>query len=64
MKLYSIPETAERFGVSRDKVYRMLAAGELHAVKTGKYARISETEIERAIASFPAAVYSTGRSAV
>jgi excisionase family DNA binding protein len=52
---YSIGEFCSLVGLSRSKVYQLLAAGELSAVKVGKRTLIRSTEAERFIDARPAA---------
>lgn len=56
MKNNSIPETAKRIGCGRTKVYQMIAAGELRALKIGNRTVVPDDEIERVITSLPPAV--------
>ena len=44
---YSIGESAGLLGVSRGLLYRLLARGELRAVRIGARQRIAATELER-----------------
>lgn len=55
-RLFSIPETAERLRTSRSTVYRLIAAGDLHAVEFGavgvtKRYRVPASELDRFIHS-------------
>lgn len=44
---YPIPEAAFQLGVSRSHAYRMIAAGELRAIKLGRRTLIPASEIRR-----------------
>lgn len=59
-RLLSIPEVAERLRASRSTVYRLIAAGDLHAVEFGavgvtKRYRIPASELDRYIDSLEVA---------
>jgi excisionase family DNA binding protein len=62
-KLFTIPNTAERLGVSQGMVWRMLAAGQLRALKIGRATRVHSDEIERLISSLPQAEYRSSHEA-
>jgi excisionase family DNA binding protein len=50
---YSIPEICQTFGLSRSKVYGLIADGELIALKIGTRTVVSATELDRFIAARP-----------
>ena len=45
--LFSVPTTAERLGVSRASIYRMIVAGEIKSVRLRGRRLIPGSEIER-----------------
>lgn len=45
--LYRVNEAAERLGVSRETIYRLIASGDLESVKIGAARRISHEAITR-----------------
>jgi excisionase family DNA binding protein len=49
----TLPDFSQRFRVSRNTIYRELAAGRLHAVKAGTRTLIPLAEAERWAASLP-----------
>jgi len=56
MKLLRVPEVCERLGVSRRKVWRLIATGTLRSVRVGvRGTRIPEHALADFIASLPAA---------
>lgn len=57
-ELLTIVDVAKRLNVGRSKIYLMLAAGELHAVKIGRATRVSAAEVDRVVKALPAAAYS------
>lgn len=44
----------ERTQLSRSTIYRLMAAGQLNALKVGKSLRVSETELRRFMADLEA----------
>lgn len=49
--LLSVPEVAERLGVSRRTVERLIAGRELKSVKVGSLTRVRESELLRYLES-------------
>jgi len=49
-RLLSIPETAERLGISRTSVYTLLGNGELERRTVGRSVKIAEEDVESFIA--------------
>lgn len=49
--LFTVDETAEALGISRSKVYALIAEGRLSAVAIGKSRRVSAEAIEAFITS-------------
>jgi len=47
----TVKQVCERLNLSRSKVYELLAAGRLHAIKVGRMTRIPRQELERFIVS-------------
>lgn len=47
VKMMSLEEVAERLGVHRTTVYRLVMAGELPAAKIGRQWRIEPDDLER-----------------
>ena len=45
--LLSIPEAAERLSLGRSKLYELMAAGELKAVRIGRAVRLATSEVDR-----------------
>ena len=45
--LLSIPEAAERLSLGRSKLYELMTAGELKAVRIGRAVRLHTSEIDR-----------------
>lgn len=45
------PEAADLLNVGRDKIYELVHAGELKAIRLGRSIRIPKEEIQRFIAS-------------
>lgn len=47
MRLYTIPQTADRLGYSREHVYRLIRSGQLVAVRNGEGAhwRVTDTAL-------------------
>ncbi len=60
-KLLKVPNVVERLGVSRAKVYELMASGELRSVRVGGSRRIDSDDLERFIAglddTWPAGAY-------
>lgn len=52
---FSIEDTAAAIAVSRTQIYRLLASGELLALKCGGRTLIARSEIERYLSTLPAA---------
>ena len=48
-------EAAERLGISRTKVYELMASGELRSVKIGAARRVSATALAEFVATLDAA---------
>ena len=46
IKFYSTEEIAEMLKISKRTVFRYIHAGTLHAVKIGKYWRVSQESLE------------------
>lgn len=46
---YSVAETAELFGVSRDSIYKAIARGDLKALRFGRRTVIPRVEVHRAL---------------
>lgn len=46
IKVYTLDEVAEILKVSRRTLYNYIKAGTLHAVKMGKYWRVSEESLQ------------------
>lgn len=53
MKLYPIPEAAERLGIGQRQVWEELRAGRLKAKKIGRRTLVSDKEIGRYIRTLP-----------
>lgn len=49
--LVTVPEAAERLTISERQVYRLLASGELQAVRIGRACRIPTKKLEEFIAA-------------
>lgn len=45
--LYALPEAIERLSIGRSKMYELIAAGDIKAVKIGRRSLISHEELER-----------------
>lgn len=43
---YTVPEAAHALGVGKNRVYDLIAAGDLPAVKFGRVIRIPKTSLE------------------
>ena len=54
-KLLRIPEAADRLGISRKSVYRLVYAGRLKAVPTGSGSRPAIRVVESSVDKFIAA---------
>ena len=52
-----IPEAVRLSGISRSELYRRLAAGQVHAVKSGSRTLILMDSLRAHIASLPAATF-------
>jgi excisionase family DNA binding protein len=52
--LYRVEEAAGMLAVGRDKVYRLIATGELESVKIGGSRRITRAAIEKYLARLAA----------
>jgi len=50
-RLLAVQETAERLAVSVDTIRRLIARGELPALKVGKQIRLDPSELERWVRS-------------
>jgi excisionase family DNA binding protein len=50
-QLHTLATVGERTSLSRSALYREIKAGRLQALKVGKALRISESELQRFIAS-------------
>lgn len=48
-RLLDVAEVAERLHVSKSKVYKMVASGELVAVRVGRAVRVRREDLEHAI---------------
>lgn len=48
-RLLTINETADRLGISRQRVYRLIADGDLSLVKMGRYSRIRQSDVQRLV---------------
>jgi len=56
LKLLTIPEVADRLGVSHRKLWRLIATGELKSLRVGaRGTRISEAALANFIAKLPEA---------
>ncbi|TPO02180.1 helix-turn-helix domain-containing protein [Mesorhizobium sp. B1-1-5] len=62
IRLYSIPQAAKVLSISRSTLYSLIGAGKVKAVKLGKLARIQDIEVDRYIATLPAAEIGRGRA--
>ena len=60
-KLLKVPDVVERLGVSRAKVYELMASGELRSVRVGGSRRIESDDLDRFITglddTWPAGAY-------
>lgn len=55
-RLLTVPDAAERLGISPRKLWRMIAVGELKSVRVGaRGTRIPESALSAFVASLPAA---------
>jgi excisionase family DNA binding protein len=63
--LLKVPEVVARLGISRAKVYELLASGELRSVRVGGSRRIRNEDLDKFIAdlddSWPTGVDAQGR---
>lgn len=50
IKLYSLEELSEMFGITRRTIYSWIKDGKLKAVKFGKYWKVSQENLEDFIA--------------
>jgi len=62
-KLISVADTCERLGLKTSAVYKLLRAGQLHAVKVGRLTRIPAASVEAYAASLPTAKFGRQRNA-
>ena len=53
--LLRVPEVVDRLGVSRAKVYELIAAGRLRSVKIDGCRRVRSSDLQAYISSLPAA---------
>lgn len=60
--LLKVPEVAQRLGISRAKVYELMASGELRSVRVGGSRRIHSVDLDRFIAELDA-TWPSGTSA-
>jgi excisionase family DNA binding protein len=60
--LYSIPQAAKVLSISRSTLYRRICEGQIRAIKLGVLVRIQSTEVDRYIATLPAAEIGGGRA--
>ena len=49
MKMLSVKETADLFGVTKRTIFRWIKSGKMKSVKIGRTVRIKESEIKRVI---------------
>ena len=55
-RLLRVPEASERLGVSRRKLWRLIATNELKSVRVGaRGTRVSEHSLSNYVASLPSA---------
>jgi len=55
-RLLKVPEASERLGVSRRKVWRLIATNALHSVRVGaRGTRVPESALSDFVASLPSA---------
>ena len=63
-KLLKVPDVVQRLGVSRAKVYELMASGELRSVRVGGSRRVESDDLDRFIAglddTWPARAYARG----
>lgn len=64
--LYRVPEAAESLGLSRAKLYQLMASGEIESVKIANSRRIPSAELEAFVNRLrtPPAENGSGRGAV
>lgn len=62
--IVSIQETCRLLGSSRSEVYRLLARGNLRAVKAGVRTQVLMASIKAHVASLPPATFRTPKDAV
>jgi excisionase family DNA binding protein len=55
LPLMKVPDVVARLGVSRAKVYELMASGELRSVRVGGSRRIHSEDLDRFIAELDAA---------
>jgi len=56
-RAYTVRQTRERLGgISQSFIYGLIRGGRLHAVKIGTRTLVRQSEIDRFLASLPAAV--------
>jgi excisionase family DNA binding protein len=60
---HTLDEAAELARTSRRSLYAEIGAGNLHAIKRGRRTLVLRTEIERWLASLPAAIISAPHDA-
>lgn len=67
-KLLKVPDVVERLGVSRAKVYELMASGQLRSVRVGGSRRVESGDLERFVAglddTWPAGAYARHPHAV
>jgi excisionase family DNA binding protein len=60
-RLLKVPDVVERLGVSRAKVYELMASGELRSVRVGGSRRVDSDDLDRFVAglddAWPAGAY-------
>lgn len=42
-----VSEAARRIGITRQRLHKLIANGQIHAVRLGRYLYVEETELER-----------------
>ncbi|MEC7702974.1 MAG: helix-turn-helix domain-containing protein [Pseudomonadota bacterium] len=52
-KLYSIPDVQEMLGLGQTKIYELMHAGKLKAVKLGRKTLISKSSIDDFVSNLP-----------
>lgn len=58
----SIREASEAYGLGRSKIYELLAAGSLSAVKSGTRTLLTAQSLDTYMASLPAATIAPSRN--